>query len=196
MTTTIEFTNTTCRCGCGTVLGGKKSRFAQGHDARFVSAMKQIALDSDKGLHAEVTLVDKSTDPATQSRETVKNAVETLGSTPLMEKLISGFKKEQGRMEERAARTAKAEQAKLDRAAAKARTPKEGKPARGKAKSPATQKAEAAAEGAIDLDTLAPTSDVADLDAIVAPVAAVEGEAPVARPNGGRTRRGNLNSQA
>jgi hypothetical protein len=47
----------------------------------------------------------------------------------------------------------------------------------------------------IDLDTLG-ANDVAELDAIVGePVATVEGEAPVARKNGGRTRRGNLNSQ-
>lgn len=204
MTKTIEFTNTQCRCGCGQVLSGKKSRFAQGHDARFVSAMRTEALESEKGLHAEVTLIDRSTDPATQTMVSVKNAVEELGSTALMEKLISGFRKEQGRQEERAKReAAKAiakENAKDRRTSAAATKATKG----AKAKSPAEQAAEVA-DGANPVEV--PVADVADLDAIteaapaidldsLAPAeATVEGEAPVSRKNGGRTRRGNLNSQ-
>lgn len=179
---TIEFTNTQCRCGCKQVLSGKKSRFAQGHDARFVSAMRQIAIDGDKGLHTEVTLIDRSSDPAQQSMVSAIEAVERLGSPALKEKLISGFRKEQGRIEDKAQRQTKAALAREN--AKQRRTSK--------------TKDEAKADEV-------PAEDVADLDAIAAPVdldtleatsqAAVEGEKPVTFKNGGRTRRGSTQSQ-
>ncbi len=179
--TMIEFTNTQCRCGCKTVLLGKKSRFAQGHDARFVSQLKQLALDSDKGLHATITLVDRSTDPATQSQESVIETLRQLGSPALVAKLESGFHKELDRNTERAARKTKAALARED---AKGRRTSRTKP------TPAEQAATEAdpadpVDGIVDLDTLIASVGTGDT-----PEPAVEGEAPVAFKRAGRVRRG------
>lgn len=177
---TITTTNTTCNCGCGQVLTGKKSRFAQGHDARFVSSMRTIALEGEKGLHTEVKHEDRSTDPATQSMISVQEAVERLGSPALREKLISGFRKERSRQEDRtkrdAAKAIAKENAKGRRTSAKVE----------KAAKAAAEVGDEASPVAIDLDSLAEAP---------APEATVEGEKPVNHKNGGRTRRGNLGSQ-
>ena len=59
--TTLEIHPNKCNCGCGASVG-KKSRFAQGHDARFVSNMRQVALQGEKGMHTEVTVLDHNTE--------------------------------------------------------------------------------------------------------------------------------------